>query len=217
MGRGNPKIVGFSSDREGKIMLKSSIITNEVIAMMTGNAIVTASQNITQRDELVVNTNATNLLYTPVPAGTLISVYKLNADGTHGAELTYTATTVATGQYSRTAKAISLFAGDVANGSKIVAYYTVATDATANKISITSDKFAGTFKVVMDCLVRSAYDKQDYAAQVIGYNCKMSDGLKFSMSSSGDPTVMDIELELLKPSSGVNLMDMIVFDQTLLT
>jgi len=198
-------------------MLKSSVITNEVLAMMTGNAILTASQNITQRDELVVATNAANLLFTPVPLGALISVYKLNVDGTHGNELTYTATAVTTGQYSRTAKALTLFAGDVANGSKIVAYYTVATDVTANKISITSNAFAGSFKVVLDCLVRSAFDKQDYAAQVIGYNCKMSDGLKFAMSSSGDPTVMDIELELLKPVNGVNLMDMIVYDQNLLT
>lgn len=219
-GRGNPRIMGWSSDRDGKVVLQDALFTNKVLAMMTGNGLVTASQNIYQMDVLTVATNAATLKYTPVATGALIGVYKANPDGTDGAELTYVSGSATTGKYSITGKAISLFAGDVANGNKINAYYQTVTDVTANKISVTADKFAGTFKVVLDCLVRDYLTQNDYAAQIIIYNAKMEDNWKMSMASTGDPSPFDINLEILKPvgaNSSNAMYDMIIYDQSLLT
>lgn len=219
-GRGNPRIMGWSSERTGKVTLQDALFTNKVIAMMTGNGILTASQNIYQVDYPVVSSNTAAINFTPVIAGALIGVYKQNQDGSDGQELIYTSSTVSTGKYSITGKVISLFAGDVPNGTKLNVYYQVATDVTASKISVTADKFAGTYKVVMDCLVRDAFTQNDYAAQIIIYNAKMSDSFKFSMASTGDPSAFDIELEILKPvgANTTNAMyGMIIYDQTLLT
>lgn len=216
-GRGNPKIMGFNSDREGTVKLQDALFTTQVLAMMVGNGLATASQNIYTRDALTVATNAASLNYTPVVTGALISVYKLNADNTHGAELTYTSSAVSAGKYTITGKLLGFFAGDLANGSKVVAYYQNATDVTASKISVTSDKFSGTYKVVLDCLVRDAVTQADYAAQVIIYNAKMDNNWNFSMASTGDPSAFDINLEILKPVGTTAMWDMIVYDQTLLT
>ena len=38
-GRGNAKLVGFSSNRESKITLEDAIFDNEALAMLTGNEI----------------------------------------------------------------------------------------------------------------------------------------------------------------------------------
>jgi hypothetical protein len=219
-GRGNPRIMGFSSDRDGKVVLQDALFTNKVLAMMTGNGLVTASANIYQRDVLTVNTNAASIAYTPVSTGALIGVYKTNADGTEGAELTYTSSAVSTGKYTITSKALGFFAGDISNGNTIIAYYQTATDATSNKISVTADKFAGTFKVILDCLVRDAYTQNDFAAQIIIYNAKMEDNWKMSMASTGDPSAFDINLEILKPvgaNSSNAMYDMVIFDKSLLT
>lgn len=217
-GRGNPKIMGFNGNREGTVKLQDALFTTQVLAMMTGNGLVTASQNIYTRDALTVATNSATLRYTPVNTGALIGVYKLNADNTHGTELVYTSSTLSTGKYSISGKNISLFSGDIANGGQIVAYYQNATDPTASKISITSDKFSGTYKVVMDCLVRDAVTQNDFAAQVIIYNAKMTNDWSLSMASTGDPSNFDLDLEILKPQgSSTAMWDMIVYDQTLLT
>src|SRR5690554_7711010 len=39
-GRGNAKIVGFSSNRESRINLEDAIFDNEAVAMLTGNNII---------------------------------------------------------------------------------------------------------------------------------------------------------------------------------
>jgi hypothetical protein len=218
LGRGNAKIIGFSSEREGKVTLQNALFTNEVIAMMSGNPISSGVANIYQRDVLTVNSNSATLQYTPSNGtGALISVYKLNADGTHGTELTYASGTVATGQYSRSTKTLTFFAGDIANGGQVVAYYNTNTDATANKITISSDKFAGTFKLVLDCLVRDAVTKNDYAAQITINNAKMEDNWKIDMAGTGDPSVFDIPMEILKPVNATEMWTMTVYDQGLLT
>ncbi|WP_135546945.1 hypothetical protein [Paenibacillus cymbidii] len=216
-GRGNAKIVGFSSNRETKVKLQDALITNEVLAMLTSSNVAVASANIYQRDELVVHTNAASLKFTPAATGSLISVYKLNADGTHGTELTYTALTVSSGKYAISGKTLSFFASEIADGAKVVAYYKTETGQDASSITVSSDKFAGSFKIVLDCLVRDAYTKQDYAAQIVINNAKLLDNFKFSMASTGDPTMLDIELDVLKPISGNDMWTITVYDESQLS
>ncbi|MDF2650403.1 MAG: hypothetical protein K0Q73_6208 [Paenibacillus sp.] len=215
-GRGNPKVVGFSGSRTSKLALQEAVFTSEVLAMMTGNPIGVGATPIYQRDVLTVSTNAATLKYTPAAAGALISVYKANADGTHGEELVYNAS-VAAGKYSVTAKALSFFAGDIANGDQVIAYYKVNTDASANKITVSADKFAGSYKVVLDCLVRDTFTKTDFAAQIVIPNAKMEDTWKVDMAPTGDPSVFDIPLEILKPANSQDMWTMTIYDGSLIS
>lgn len=212
-GTGNAKIVGFSSNREANIALENAVFTNEVIAMMTGNALVEGAQNIYKRDEKAVASNATALSKTPV--GDLIALYELNADGSHGQEFTKTASTLATGEYDITGKDVTFFAGDLVDGATIVAYYYIATDITSQTITISSDSFAGSFKLVLDCIVKNTADKQDYAAQIIVHNCKMEDNWSISLAAEGDPAVHSIPIEVLKPDNGTDMYTMTMFSEDL--
>ncbi|MWV44971.1 hypothetical protein GRF59_15215 [Paenibacillus sp. HJL G12] len=216
-GRGNTKVVGFSGNRGGKVTLQDCVFTNEVIAMMTGNDIKTGATNVIQRQELKVVANKATLDYTPVNVTNgLISVYKLNEDGTHGDEITFTKGTVATTNYTLAAKVLSFFASDLEDGSDIVAYYNVATDSTAKTITVSTDKFAGSYKVVLDCLVRNTVNEEDYAAQIVINKAKMEDNWKIDTSADGDPSVFDIPLEMLKPAKGNEMYTMTIYDEALI-
>jgi len=184
MGRGNAKIVGFSSDREGKIKLQDAVFTNAVLAMLTGNALVTGAADYFKSETLTVNTNAANLTKTPV-GGVLLSLYKLNADGSFGTALSKVASAPTANQYTLTTKALAFSSGDLANGTLVQAFYMVATDATSARLKVSSDKFAGAFKLVLDCLVTNTYDKQQYAAQIVIPNCKAEDNWSFSFTAGG--------------------------------
>lgn len=184
MGRGNAKIVGFSSDRECKIKLQDAVFTNAVLAMMTGNNLVTGAANVYKSEILTVNSNAASLSKTPV-GGVLISLFKLNVDGSFGTSYSKVASAPTTGQYTLTTKALTFSSGDLANGALVQAFYQIATDVTANKLTVSSDKFAGAFKLVLDCLVTSTFDKQLYAAQIIIHSCKAEDNWSFSFQAGG--------------------------------
>lgn len=216
-GRGNSKVVGFSGNRGGKVTLQDCVFTNEVLAMMTGNDIQNAASKVLQREELVVANNKVTLAHTPVDAAAgLISVYKLNADGTHGEELAFTNATLAAGKYTLAAKVLTFFTGDLEDGAEVVAYYKVATDDTAKTITVSSNKFAGSYKVVLDCLVRDTVSEKDYAAQIVINKAKMEDNWKIDTSAEGDPSVFDIPLEMLKPAKSTEMYSMVIYDDTTL-
>ena len=209
-GRGNPKIVGFSGNREGKITLQDAVFT---MAMLTGNNIVTGAQNVYKRETLIVASGLTVTL-TKTPVGDPIRVAELNTDGGDGT--VYVKDTVlGAGKYTIAGKVVTFNTGDVIVGDKIIVYYKMATDATASRMLVTSDNFAGSFKVVLDCLVRDVLTKQDFAAQIIVHNAKMEDNWNFSFSADGDPSVLDIPLEILKPAVGTEMWEMVVFDNSL--
>lgn len=217
-GRGNSKLVGFSGERGGKVTLQDAVFTNEVIAMMTGNDIKKGSIAVYQRETLKVQADKVTLTFTPAVADTLISVYKAEDDGTHGIEFVKAKTaTPNTGEYSATGKVVTFKTGDLKDGDTAIVYYQAKTDTTAKTITVSSDKFAGSYKVVLDCLVRDTLTKQDYAAQIVIYNAKMEDNWKIEMKPDGDPSVFDIPLEILKPTNSKEMYTMTIYDDSVLT
>jgi hypothetical protein len=216
-GRGNSKIVGFSSNRAARLNLEDAIFDNEALAMLTGNAITTGAQDVLiNKEEVTITSNAGTLGFTPKTAGALKGLYEKNADGTLGTEITYSATP-ATGEYSVSGKNISFYASDYADNTVVYAYYEVTTDATAKLIKVTSDAFGGSFKVVLDCLIRDEFTKEDYAGQIIVPNAKFEDNFSFDFAAEGDPAVLTLPLEVLKSPTSTDMWQLIIFDEALIT
>lgn len=167
---------------------EDAILSTEVIGMLTGNATITGAQTITFSEQLTVVTDTTDnkvtLSKTPATAGVLISVFKTLPDGSHGTELISNATT-ATGKYKISGKVVNVNATDCPVGTVLSVYYTVLTDVTAKKMSVTSDKFANTYRIIMDCLFTDLQTKKNYAGQVIIFNGKVNDSLALSLSEDG--------------------------------
>lgn len=212
-GEGNNKIVGFSGNRGAKVPLQDAVFTNEVIAMMTGNDIKKGVAPIIQRDEIKIINNKATLNFTPAtPVNGLNSVYLLSNEGTHEDEIEFATGALSKGTYSITGKELTFFDGEFEDNTEIVAYYKTQSGASAKTITISSDKFAGTYRVILDVIVRAVGDKQDYAAQIDITNAKMEDGWKIDMAAGGDPSVFDIPLEILKPQNSTQLYTMTIYD-----
>lgn len=210
-GTGNPKIVGFSSNREAKIDLENAVFDNAALAMMTGNAVVKGVATVGQREELDVVTNAAAIKFTP-KGGKIKAIFKRNDDGSHGDEFVLTSATVATGEYKITGKNITFFTGDLVAGDKVIVYYDATTDASANTITISSDKFAGSFGLILDVIVKSPFDQKDYAAQIEVYAAKMEDNWSLTMAADGDPSSHTMPIEILKQAGRTDMYRMVIYD-----
>lgn len=210
-GTGNAKLVGFSSNREAKLTLEDAIFDNDALAMLTGNAISIAAKEIYYNESLTVASNAVTLTKTPADSGALLGLFAVNTDGTLGTEITYDASP-ATGEYSTSGKTVSLYAGDYADAATLKAYYKVDTATDAATITVSSSAFGGTFKVVLDCLVKDELTKVDYAAQLIVPNAKFEDNFNLSFAADGDPAVLTIPLEVLKNTTDTTMWQMVIYD-----
>jgi len=175
-GNGNSKLVGFSSNREAKISFEDAIFDTQAMAMLTGNSLVKGATVVDQNEIQAVTSNTLSLSKTPT--GALISVYKVNADGTNGDEYTLGVPATSVKLFSLTGKVLTFFAGAEVDGTKFRVYYKMTTDITASKIRVTSDAFGGSFRVSLDVVVRDEFTKQDYAGQYNIPNAKFEDNFK---------------------------------------
>lgn len=217
-GRGNAKLVGFSSNREAKLKLEDAIFDNKAIAMLTGNDPTVGAKVINYSEVLTVASAAVTLSKTPAgSANTAItSLFKVNADGTNGTEYTLGTPASNATEYSRATKAITLNSA-VTNGTQVRAYYQVTTDATATTIKVTTDQFGKTFKVVLDVLVRDEYTKADFAGQLIIPNAKFEDNFNLEFAAEGDPATLTLPLEVLKSATSNDMWEMVVYDESLIS
>ena len=150
--------------------------------MITGNDMVVGKKTVDTNETKAVTSNKITLDKTP--KGALISVYLVNPDGTNGQEFTLGDPITKDKEYKLTDKELS-FHTTVVNGTNIRVYYQVETDVTAKTMKVSSDAFGGTFRVVLDVLVRDEFTKEDYAGQLRIPNAKFEDNFNFSFSADG--------------------------------
>lgn len=201
-GFGNPKLVGFSSNREAKLTLQDAIFDNKALAMLTGNTLIEGASNVARSEELIVSSNKITLTSTPKGK---VHVYKVEADGTMGEEMSGA---------SASGKNVTVTASD---NTKVVAFYSTTTDTKAKKLKVTSDQFGKTFRVVLDCLVRDEFTKDDFAAQIEIPNAKFEDNFNLSLAVDGDPAVLDLNMEVLKAPTSTDMWFMTIYDEKTLT
>lgn len=209
-GRGNARIVGFSSNREARITLQDAIFDNEAIAMLTGNDLATGTRIVDFHED--ETTTADTLTLSKTPNGALISVFKVNADGTNGQEYTLGDPTGNELEYSITDKTLT-FHSTTVDGTKFRIYYKVATPDDAKTIKVTSDKFGGSFRVALDVLVVDEYTKKAFQGQLRIPNAKFEDNFNLSFSADGDPAVLDLNMEILKSPTTTDMWELVVYDQ----
>lgn len=207
-GRGNAKLVGFSSDKEAKITLQDAILDVNVLAQLTGNDVTTGVVEIDMIYEGAITSAATLTL--PKKVESITSVYILDVDGVTNKTLLVADTVAKKGEKYKRDGQVLTFADNAGTSYRV--YYKVKTDASAKTVKVTADKFGGSFKLVLDCLVRDENTKADFAAQLIVPNAKIEDNWKVEMASSGDPTVIDIPVEVLKDPKSKDMWMLVIYD-----
>ncbi len=213
-GFGNAKLVGFSSNREARINLEDAIFDAQAIAMITGNDMDTAKKIVDLNEVLATKTKKVTLSKTPKASGTaaaIISVYAVKANGANGVEYTLGSVTPGETEYTVNGKELTFYA-DIPDNVKFRIYYTAETDENAKTMKVTSDAFGGTFRVVLDVLVRDEYTKKDFAGQLRVPNAKFEDNFDFSFSADGDPAVLTLPLEILKDPTSTDMWELVIYD-----
>lgn len=212
-GRGNAKLVGFSSNRESKITLEDAIFDNEALAMLTGNEIKAGKKTIDINEVGTITSNKFTLNKTP--KGALVSVFKVNPDGTNGEEYTLGTPASNPKEYSVAGKELT-FNTDVVNGTNFRVYYKVETDETSKTVKVTSDKFGGTFKIVLDVLVRDEFSKKDFQGQLIVPNGKFEDNFNLDLAADGEPASVTLPIEILKSPVNTDMWELVIYDEELI-
>lgn len=198
-GRGNAKLVGFSSNREAKVTLQDAIFDNKALAMLTGNTVTTGTKTITGQYQGM--TDGSGVITIPgTNLSGIISAHELESD----------AVTL------KTAIATTTFLGQAVTLTGVVSklvrvYYEYTTNADAKTIKVTSDKFGGTYKLVVDVIVKSEETGQEHYAQFIADRVKIEDNFSFNFSPDGDPSVLDIPLEILKNPANTDMWQLVIY------
>jgi hypothetical protein len=213
-GSGNPKIVGFSGNKAAKFTLQDALFTNDLIAMLLGTEVLTAATPVTVDNILTVKSNSVTLDYTPVKTGALISVSKYLPDGTIGESYDFKSTSPSTGEYSVSDKTVTFADDEIKDDEKIIVYYKTMAGADTKQIKAQTDKFAGTYELILDVLVRDVLTKKDYAAQITIPSVKLEDNWNMEMAPDGDPAVQDIVMEALAVPGSKDLYTMYIFDES---
>lgn len=209
-GDGNPKLIGFSSNKEVTANLSSAIFDNRALALLTGNDITTGGQDVYRRETPIVASSKVTIKGEPKD-GELIALYVLGADGVEAEELKLTSSTVATGEYEVTGSEITVHT-DIADGTALAVYYMIDAGLDAQTITVSSDKFPSAFKLVMEVLVTDFHTQMLYPAQIIIPSARMEDSWALSFEAEGDPQALDLPIEVLKPANSNDMFTMTIYE-----
>lgn len=194
-GRGNAKLVGFSGDKEATVTLQDAIFDNEALAMLTGNEIGLGKRTLQFFEDIVLTGEAVNLKRTPVAETAKAGKLEKGAVGVL-AKPTVDGKTVT-------------IEGEVGDTYRV---YYEAEVGNAKTITVTASDFGGTFRLVCDVLVRDEEDGNVYYAQFIAPKAKIEDEFTFNFAPDGDPSVLDIPLQILKDTGNDNMWELVIFD-----
>lgn len=182
------------------------------MAMLTGNEIVEGVKTINKFYEAAVGT--ANTITLPQIPTSMTSVYLLDSDGITNKTLLSAATvpeTPTADEYSVDLSTGVLTFHDDNIGARVRVYYKAETGADAKTVKVTSDKFGGTYKMVADVLIRDESTSQDFFGQFIVPRAKIEDDFSFNFSPEGDPSVLDIPIEILKDPQSTDMWELVIY------
>jgi hypothetical protein len=215
-GDGNPKLVGFSSNKEVKVNLSSAIFDNRVMALLTGNSATTAASTVYRREIITVTSSAATLTNVPKDGTIIGGLWLLPSDGVESTEYTNVAATPAATEFTLSTKTLG-FNAAVVDNTQFVAYYIADTANTTQTITISSNTFPAAFKLVLEVLVTDFYSKALYPAQITIPSCKMEDNWQLSFKPDGDPEPLTLPIEVLKPATSDDMFTLKIYDSDSLT
>lgn len=219
MGKGGAYITGFAHSRRIPVTIKHGYPTSEILAIQSGQQIaIGVNSEAVNKDKVVALSDASETEFTALGvAGEEIGViYAINPDGSFGTKFEQDATAT-TGKFTYTpgTKALTFFAGEVEDDTKLIMFYKHATDATAQTIKFDADKFAGDKKVVMTGLAIDNCSGKSYKAQLIFRKMSISDNFSYALEETGDPVVQDMNMETLKGCESETMLEWVIFDESL--
>lgn len=223
-GKGNPKIITWEINKEATLTIEDALLSPKSMELVSGMGTAIGKKTVYVRQISEWDTTSEppkdkgdlyplmcseegviNLAFTPKETVENIKIYLKEDDC--GTPITMTDATLA-------GKVLTLGADGIAKagGKKVIAYYTRETSDTAQTYVVTSDKFAGTYKLVGDTVIRNAETGQDEPFQIIIPNLKWTSNLELGFSAEGDPSSTTFECEIMRESGSSTMIEMIKYE-----
>ena len=212
-GKGGRKIGSLKKNKGVTITATNGYIVGGALAAQVGTDVEYGKFKVRVSDIVVVNSNKGKITSNAVGAtgNEIGAVYIKNANGSLGQRFTQDAST-STGKftYSTASNEIEFAAGEVPDGTEIVAFYDVEVESA--KITNDSEKYSKTLKMYMDITCADACDNL-YHGQFIIPRADFNG--EFNIEMGSEPAVHNIEAEsLVNSCSGTagKLWEFIVFE-----
>jgi hypothetical protein len=217
-GKGNAKLLTWEINKDATLNISDALLSPKSMELLSGVATAVGVQTIKMRQRTTwidVSGTMTNkgdlfpltatsggeiaLAFTPKEAAANILVYDASDD---------CGTPLSMSGASLSGKTLTVSA---AANKKVIVYYTYDSSSTAETYVITSDKFAGSYKLVGDTIVKNASTGKDEAFQITIPNLHWSSALTLSFSADGDPSVQNFECEIQRESTSTTMIQMVKY------
>lgn len=215
-GRGGRTIGSLKKNKKVTGSGTNGMLSGGALAVMTGSDIEDGEYTIRYTDTILVNANKGNTTETAVGTvgneiGTIYIRDTNNAYVSGGKKLTQTSATPATGEFSYdpATKEITFFAGDVVDGTEVIAFYDAK--VTGKKITNDSDKYSKTLQVFIDVTCEDGCDNLFHGQFIID---RADFSGTFDIQGSSGPAVQNFEFTSLPDlcTGKNNLWDFVLFD-----
>lgn len=198
--------------------LQDALLSNKGMELMTGNAVLTGTQKIYMRQDTVWE----------LVSGSMINkgdLYPLTASASGQITLAFTPNETAAnilvyeeGDDCGTPLAVGTLSGKTLTNvawanKKLVVYYSYNATNTQT-YTVTADKFAGTYRLIGDTVIRNSATGVDEAFQVVINNAKVDSAFKLEFKSEGEPAPFDMNVEILRESGSTRMVTMTQYDYT---
>jgi hypothetical protein len=190
-GKGNPRLMGFDFNRTATFTLQDALMNPKALALQSGAEIVKGVVEAHKREVLDVVAGAVSLSKAPVVGS--VTVYET----TDGYDFVKEVVPTLVAQ-EMTLPAVT--------SNKVVVFYRYETDATAERIIISSDKYAGYYKVVGQTIIRNAVTNVNEAFEIEIPKAKMMSEWKLDLTPEGTPAVFDMKLDVFKDTANTDMV-----------
>lgn len=202
-GKGAPELVSWDFGKTASMEMQDALLNPKAISLKTGNELKEGVVQVHRREFLTTITGTTGSKVTleQIPVTGTVFVYVSEDGYDHKTEVS---------DFEIAEKEIEFTSEDVAVGEDVIVYYEYETEATAQTITISSDKFPGYYKVVGDTIVRNEANGQDEGFQIVIPKAKMNSNLTLALDPE-TPSVFDFNIKILKPADGTDMVKMIKY------
>lgn len=202
-GQGNGRLMSWDFNRTANFTVQNALLNPKAVSMQLGTQVEKKIRTLFKREVLVAVAGSTGtkskIVLNETPQATGMTIYKTTDGIEHGTEVT-------TGTV--TAKEVEFAIADLPIGDKVIAYYKFDSQATAETITIASDKFSGYYMLVGDTLWRNPKGK-DEKVQIIMSKVRISSQFNIEMKAEGDPSVFDFNMECFKADDSTTMVELV--------
>lgn len=215
-GKGGRTIGSLKKNKKVTGKGTNGMLSGGALAAMLGSDVENGEFEIRYTDAIVVNSNKGVTTETAIGTigneiGTIYIRDENKAYISGGKKLTQTSGEPATGEFSYDpeTKTITFFAGDVADGTEVIAFYD--TKVTGKKISNDADKYSKTLQVFIDVTCQDGCDNLFHGQYIIN---RADFSGTFDIQGGSDPSTLGFEFTSLPNlcTGKSDLWDFILFD-----